>query len=683
MARHRKKPATGTSPPPLALHPFDSVRDRAGLALLFIAAFTLFAVSTPRTVMLEDDGLFVCASYFAGVVHPPGYPLFVALGWLASHIPFGSVAWRVHALSGAMGAITCLCIAWLVFRRTGSRPAAYLAGGALAVSEHFWSQAIIADVYTLNTALLFVSLALAQEAAAKRDARLWLATAVVYGLGLANHWPLFILGSPLLIAPALAAGKNFRNRIHYLLPVTLLTAAAFYGWMVWRSHQPLAVNFLGPIESWEAFAAFISRAIYATTDASPSADFTDKLLYARYFTVQSLLQFTVPGGLVALWGLIRACQTGHRFNHICEAAAFAGSLVLIALLGFDYEYLTVEVFRPYLLVAYCILALWLGYGIHGLAQKISARRRLLPAFYGALALVVAGLCIGNAGANFRPHDRFAAEQAQLILDLMEKDATLIAYGDMYTFPIAYLQLIEGRRPDVRALNYSGQMLSDRVVEPLQWKWDRSRVDAKWREFIRTSERPVYTTSSGPTLSDLGQRHLAFIKRTDASLPRGDVFIRADDRLKGHFKKLLAMADSENRWATSFRNEWLELYGRYLGYVQMANNPELDEYIADVLPAAQNNYWSLTGMIRAFLKHGGGHRLAAADAHMQKAKQLADERRNKSQIAELLYMEGLIEKRKGNNDKAMALFARSGEINRSFSNQARRMLEQMRTRSGRS
>ena len=96
--------------------------------------------------MLEDDGLFVTTASFAGVAHPPGYPLYVVLGWLASLVPFGSVAWRVHTLSGLMGACTCACIAWLVLRRTGNRPAAYLTGAALAVSEHFWSQAIIADV---------------------------------------------------------------------------------------------------------------------------------------------------------------------------------------------------------------------------------------------------------------------------------------------------------------------------------------------------------------------------------------------------------------------------------------------------------------------------------------------------------------------------------------------------------
>ena len=36
----------------------------------------------PRSVALEDDALFVLSSYFLGVEHPPGYPLFTLIGHL-------------------------------------------------------------------------------------------------------------------------------------------------------------------------------------------------------------------------------------------------------------------------------------------------------------------------------------------------------------------------------------------------------------------------------------------------------------------------------------------------------------------------------------------------------------------------------------------------------------------------
>ena len=170
-----------------------------------------------------------------------------------------------------MGALTCACIAWIVLRRTGNRPAAFLAGAAFAVSEHFWSQAIIADVYTTNTAVVFLTLALVQEAAQRRSTRLWLASAAVYGLGLANHYPLLVLASPVFLAWAVAAWKDFRGRLHYLLPAAALPVAALYGWMVWRSHQQLPINFLGPIESWSEFLIYIDRSIYGHIDQNVNA----------------------------------------------------------------------------------------------------------------------------------------------------------------------------------------------------------------------------------------------------------------------------------------------------------------------------------------------------------------------------------------------------------------------------
>ena len=50
--------------------------DRMHAALVAGALFALYAFTAPHTVGLEDDGLFILSSYFLGIAHPPGYPLF-------------------------------------------------------------------------------------------------------------------------------------------------------------------------------------------------------------------------------------------------------------------------------------------------------------------------------------------------------------------------------------------------------------------------------------------------------------------------------------------------------------------------------------------------------------------------------------------------------------------------------
>src|SRR5919109_2119878 len=115
------------------------------------ALFALYAASAPRGVALEDDGLFILSSYFLGVEHPPGYPLFTLIGHLFTFLPLGSIAYRVHLVSVVFGALTCGAL-WLCVRALGQgRLAAYVAALALAVSPVYWSQSLIADVYSFNT----------------------------------------------------------------------------------------------------------------------------------------------------------------------------------------------------------------------------------------------------------------------------------------------------------------------------------------------------------------------------------------------------------------------------------------------------------------------------------------------------------------------------------------------------
>ena len=642
------------------------------MALLFIGAFALYAVSAPRTVMLEDDGLFITTASFAGVAHPPGYPLYVLFGWLASHVPLGEVAWRIHALSGLMGALTCACVAWIVLRRTGNRPAAWLAGAALAVSEHFWSQAIIADVYTTNTSAVFLTLALVQEAAAARRTRLWVAAAAVYGLGLANHYPLLILASPLFIAYAVGAGRDFRRRAFYLVPVAVLTAGALYGWMVWRSHQPAPVNFLGPIHSWGEFLSFVDRSIYGHIDENPNAGLTDKLSFAGYFTVQALLQFGVVGTLVALWGAFASGRSGWRLGLSCEALAFvASSFLLIAMLGFNYEPLRISTFRPYPLVAYGILALWLGHGADVLTRWLRVRRaRLLPAACAAGALLVAGLCAWNIGFNYRPHDRFAEEQARALLDITREDSVFVLYSDPFVGPMSYLHWVEGLRPDLRLLEYHGVYIDDRVVRPL---WPTDRKTAGWAAFLREADRPVYSLWYGPAFSGAGLAHLGFFVRVHEGVGPGRIEIRANDKAKAYFRKLIAMPPPTDMPSAIHRNEMLRAYGEYMGLAQVNEQSAINDYVADVLPLAEGNYWSLIGMSKALVTQPGERALHLADSYLRKAIRIAEDDRGHEALASALFVEGRVAWRKGDADRARALFRESLRIDRSATNPSREAL----------
>ena len=655
-----------------SLHPLSSNRVWIGLATLFIAAFILYAASTPKTVMLEDDGLFITAAHTAGVTHPPGYPLYIALGWVASHLPIGSVAARIHFLSGVMGALTCSCIAFLVLRRTGNRLAALIAGASLAVSQHFWSQAIIADVYTTNTAILFLCLALTQEAAGRKDTRLWILAALAFGIGLANHWPLLILASPAVFAYAIGAKSDFWHRLKYLLPAVLLCAAAFYAWMVWRSHQSPTVNFLGPISSRDAMVDFIGRDIYAEVDTSVNASIVDKLQYLSYFSIQTILQLSPLGFLAALWGIAVTWRRGWKLGVLGEAAAFvASSFLLILLLGFDYEYLMVAVIRPYFLVPFGLLALWMGIGIDAMTRtrRIEGRAGapLLVALYAVSVLV---LGVWNGRSNYRPTDRFAENHARAILSLVERDGVLVIHGDGNVFPIAYLHYVENERPDIRLLTSEGMGFNDRLVDP---SWSSEQKNTVALKFFNESPRPVHVLGQD-AIGGFGQRHLGFLRVLDSSVEASRIQFEVREEAVSYFKRAFEMEITEDRWVRTMRNLVLRTYGQFLGYVMILDHPSVNRQTEEVLALAQENYWSLVGMAKSLLEHGEISHANIANKFLRKAQNMSTSDRGKRDVSRELYLEGLAQHKLGNSTAAKARFIESLEIDRSPSNPAHRALE---------
>ncbi|HEX6690453.1 MAG TPA: DUF2723 domain-containing protein, partial [Burkholderiales bacterium] len=264
--------------------------DRRHAVAVAAALFVLYAATAPRSVALEDDGLFILSSYFLGIEHPPGFPLHTLLGKLATLAPIGSVAYRVHLLSALFGALTCALV-WLCARRLADgRLPAYVAALGLGLMPVFWSQAVIAEVYTLNTFFFALLLWLALQPS---PARLyWFALA--FGLALSNHWPLMLLVAPafaLLLWPLRAEVVRRMGALSWLVILGL----APYAWMVYRSWRALPVSFYGPLETLPEIWFFVSRSGYAGMDQSPTGGWLDRLQLLQFFGGQLLLQLAVAG----------------------------------------------------------------------------------------------------------------------------------------------------------------------------------------------------------------------------------------------------------------------------------------------------------------------------------------------------------------------------------------------------
>lgn len=110
--------------------------------------------------------------------------------------------------------------------------------------------------------------------------------------------------------------------------------------------------------------------------------------------------------------------------------------------------------------AFFIFSLWIGLGVFGLIelvqQNISLDKNLSAGIIASLCF--AFIPLNMARTNYVPMDRsgdfVAWDYSYNLLQSCEPDAILITNGDNDTFPVWYLQDVEGVRRDIRVVNLS-------------------------------------------------------------------------------------------------------------------------------------------------------------------------------------------------------------------------------------
>lgn len=119
--------------------------------------------------------------------------------------------------------------------------------------------------------------------------------------------------------------------------------------------------------------------------------------------------------------------------------------------------------RDYFYVgAYYVMAVWIAVGLVGIIdavrKKIAEGGLAKLATGGVLAAAFVAVPVNLARINWRDHDRsqnyIAWDYSYNLLQSCDKDAILFTNGDNDTFPLWYLQDVEGVRTDVRIVNLS-------------------------------------------------------------------------------------------------------------------------------------------------------------------------------------------------------------------------------------
>jgi hypothetical protein len=324
--------------------------------------------------------------------------------------------------------------------------------GLLASAPFFWAMSLIAEVYTLHTALMaaiiLAGLRWRERPTAKRLA---LITFLVV-LSLGNHAATVLLIPGLVwLGLSTAPGKLLEPRTWRLaVPAALLASTVFLYLPLRYAADPLfnyagAFNAQGHFEpvnlqTVEGLLWLLSGRTFA--GQMFGYDATGLLSELGAYTTQLWQAFFALGigpgilGAAVLWRRDRSL--GGLFL-----------LLFVTNVAFYASYRVVDKNTMYL-PTYVVWALWLGLGLQALWRWTRDTRLRWPA-----RLLVALVVLLAVGWNWQrvnlSDDWSTRQQGEEILEVVAPNAVVIGWWD--TVPvIQYLQFVEGHRPDVMALN---------------------------------------------------------------------------------------------------------------------------------------------------------------------------------------------------------------------------------------
>lgn len=493
----------------------DKQRTWLVAGLLGLLALALYWFTLIPSIPATDSGELILAAWLPGIAHAPGFPLWVVLGWLFSHlIPLGSVAQRLNWMSAFFGALAVMATFWLAIlglpwrqlvpvKSSGSRPetrdrgtrqalphrapaaaapripptvwtAAVVGTLAFALARTIWSWSVVAEVYALHVFLVAAILALllawrqrlTQGEPPVRAGRWLILAAGVYGLALGNHNLTIGLLAPAILWWLWVNRRGLTVRVFLLATAALAAGLLIYLYLPLRAAQDPLLNWGDPFNLTRLWWHITGRQYQVNIFGGTLATMARQLGEGAVLWVQ---QFTPLGVLFSLLGL------GVLWR---RDRALLGLTLLVAFFGVAYAvvYEIADDRDAYYLATFVVSALWLACGLYGTLEWVAARRPNLvrPAMVAVALLPLLVLAWNWRVADHR-HYTYPATYAQNALDEAEAGALILTSDWQLYAPLLTLQHVDGQRPDVATLDML--LFQNRP-------WYHDQVQQKYPDLVR-------------------------------------------------------------------------------------------------------------------------------------------------------------------------------------------------------
>ena len=225
--------ASKSGPPgpivPVKTQPLFRKTDWLTFLITFATVWIGYYLTLAPEQTLEDSGELATGSFYAGIPHPPGYPVWTIYTWLWTELlPFKNIAWRVALGEATSGALAAGLLALLVSRGSSlliegiedlksmsgqwessiCMVSGFVAGALIGFNGFMWSQSVIVEVYAFSVAsLMLVMLCLLRWIYAPHQHRYLYYALFFHGVCFTNHMTLVVAAMGIEIAIAAA---NYR-----------------------------------------------------------------------------------------------------------------------------------------------------------------------------------------------------------------------------------------------------------------------------------------------------------------------------------------------------------------------------------------------------------------------------------------------------------------------------------------
>ncbi|NQV32680.1 MAG: DUF2723 domain-containing protein [Phycisphaeraceae bacterium] len=484
---------------------------------LVLAIFAvIYGVSCAPGLLWQDSGLIqyrvlhhdIHGFFGLALAHP----LYYWVAFAAKAVPIGDALFRINLISALAGAITVANIFLLVRLWLGQTGPAVLAAMSLGLSHTFWRHACIAETYTLWAMFFTCELVLFFLYVKTEKMSFAYALAGINGLAVSVHM-LGCLSAVCYLAYGLTLVR--KKRIHPS-KIALTMMIWLVGTLPYSSlilHEMVkSQDIAGTLVS----AAFGDRWLDDVLNASLSWRVAkENMLYIvlNYPTVNIGLVF------IGLFGLFRK-----QMRHVMLVMLVMLGVLAFVFLLFAWRYTVVDRYA-FFIPFYCVMALFMGKGLHNLSKNGDIKVVSLALAFSLCPVAVYALIPGTLRAQgyslgtrqnipyrddltyflqpwktgYRGADRFAQE----VLVGLEEHAVL--YADHTTVaPLVLYQDSHGIRPDVH-------VVSSVIHTPGAPEFSKVSLD----QLLTT--RPVYVVSDQPG------HYPSFLQENYALRQRGHVF----------------------------------------------------------------------------------------------------------------------------------------------------------------